>query len=261
MAFVPVNSLEESLMKAASDPAGRPQFYRDFLVSTVYLVQHGVQPPSLHQTVVLEAQQTLKIQNTIHNGVPHVPIFSSLERLQAAITGEVAYIGINAHELLGIVNGSPVLLNPGSDFGKEFSVSEVASLVDGSIWKPTERYVVEKPTKVLLGQPKNYPTQLVQALSRHFATVPEIRKAWLAHYFNPTRDKMPHTLIGIEHSGKWDVIVSSAGMVANGTSIPDPPIDFMHVSESHADDEGVISYFRQSCRPFYAKKKLFGLFG
>jgi hypothetical protein len=39
MSFEPQNALESSLMKAAGDPAHRPQFYRDLLESQIYLIQ------------------------------------------------------------------------------------------------------------------------------------------------------------------------------------------------------------------------------
>lgn len=39
--FEPVNPLEKSLMNAATNPADRPQFYRDLLESEIYLINHN----------------------------------------------------------------------------------------------------------------------------------------------------------------------------------------------------------------------------
>ena len=258
--FDPQNDLERSLVKATTDPAYRPQFYKDFTASDIFIIQHGERPPEAHRRIVLNAGKNIQIKNVEHNGKLYVPIFSSLARLQAALTGEAAYLGINALEFLKITKGSPLLLNPGSAYGKEFTESEVASILDGSIWRPAERYVVEKPTQVMFGQPKNYPKDLTDALGRLFPTIGDVKRAWLAHYFNPQRDEAPHTLIAIEHSGNWEQIAGQAGMVAKDVTIPDPPVDFMEVTVSGTTKGGIEDYFLNELEPFYKKKKLFGLF-
>ncbi|HKV41732.1 MAG TPA: enhanced serine sensitivity protein SseB C-terminal domain-containing protein [Blastocatellia bacterium] len=252
MSFEPCNLLERSLVQAAKDPAHRPQFYKDFVASDIFIIQHGEPPPNSDTRQVLAAGKTIKIEHLEYNGKLYIPIFSSLERLQVALTAEAAYLGINALDFLKMTQGSPLLLNPGSVYGKEFTEPEVASLIDGSIWNPSEQYVVRKPTQVLFGQPKNYPNELVQTLTRLFATMPEIKRAWLAHYFNPERDEKPHTLIAIEHSGQWDRVAGQAGMVAREVRIPDPPVDFMELTGS-GDKGGAEHYFLNSTEPFYKK--------
>lgn len=260
MSFEPRNALEQSLVKAAKDPAHRPQFYEDFLASEIFIIQHGEPPPKEVKRVTISAPTKLQIQNIEHNGKPYIPIFTSLDRLRATLKREATFMGINAREFLNIVKGSAVLLNPGSDYGKEFTASEINSLLDGSVWKPTEQITFQKPTKVLFGQPKNYPKDLTDALSRLFATLPEVERAWLAHFFNPERDEKPHTLIGIEQSGNWDSVVGQAGVVARNVKIPDPPVDFTQVIKGGG--EGLMQdYFLKDTAPFYKKKRLFGLFG
>lgn len=261
MSFEPQNDLERSLVKAATDPAHRPQFYRDFMASDIFIIQHGKQPPDRDGRTVLQEGQNIHIRNIEHNGKPHIPVFSSIERLRTVLTGEAAYLGINALEFLRMTKGTPLLLNPGSDYGKEFTVAELASILDGSIWQPNERYVVQKPTQVMFGQPKNYPTELTEALRRLFPTISEVKRAWLAHYFNPERDEKPHTLIAIEHSGNWEQVAGQAGMVAKDIKIPDPPVDFMQVTQKAPTKGGVEDYFLNELQPFYTKKKFLGLFG
>jgi len=39
------------------------------------------------------------------------------------------------------------VLNPGSDYGKEFLPDEVSRLLDGTIFQPQERHVIERATK------------------------------------------------------------------------------------------------------------------
>ncbi|HWM93939.1 MAG TPA: SseB family protein [Thermoanaerobaculia bacterium] len=72
-------------------------------------------------------------------GRTYVPAFSSLPRLQAALAQERTYFRMAARDFLELTRGADVLLNPGSDYGKELLASEIESLLDGSIFGPTSR--------------------------------------------------------------------------------------------------------------------------
>jgi hypothetical protein len=168
---------------------------------------------------------------------------------------EVGYLALNAIELMKITQGAEFILNPGADFGKEFTKQEIASLIDGSIWQPTEKYVAKEATQVLIGQPKNYPKELVNALMRYFKTQKNVKRAFLAHFINPQRDEKAHTLIAVEFVGDWESIMAGAGIVARDVHVPDPPVDFLPMTGK----DGIEDYFRRDCKPFY-ERKLFGLF-
>ncbi|MHC4131147.1 MAG: enhanced serine sensitivity protein SseB C-terminal domain-containing protein [Planctomycetota bacterium] len=254
MAFKPENKLEKSLIKAANDPVYLPQFYKDFLESNIFIVQEEPLPQKTGSIMLNEGDE-LKIQNIDWNGKPYIPIFSSLTRFQATLQEETGYISLNALEFLKITQGAEVLLNPGSDFGKELTKNEIQSIIDGSIWEPTESYRVEKETEVLIGEPANYPHKLTKALSRLFRNIQEVKRAYLAHFFNPEKDEKAHTLIGIEVSGNWEQVSAQAGLVARDINVPDPPIDFIQITGQGEVDE----YFLDECKPFY-KKKVLGFF-
>lgn len=255
MSFEPQNDLERSLVKASGEPAHRPQFYKDFSNADIFIVQHGAPPPTEHTETTLSVGTTIQIQSIEHNGQPYIPIFSSLMRLQATLSQEVDYLGMNAMELMNLTQGAAMLLNPGSDYGKEFTRSEVASILDGSIWKPTERYTVQKEVKVMLGQPKNFPTELVDALSRFFKKKKQVKRAWIAHIFNPDDGQKQHTLIAVEVSGDFDELSAEAGIVINSVRIPDPPVDVMPITGKG----GLEDYFLKQTKPFYERRFL-GLF-
>lgn len=250
MTFEPQNELERSLIKAADDPAHRPQFYKDFVKSDIFIIQYGVRPEKQGRTVLQEGYQ-LKIQNIDVDGRPHIPIFSSLMRLQAVLREEAGYIALNALEFLKLTQGAELILNPGSDYGKQFTKDEIAQILDGSIWKPQERYTVPKETQVMIGQPANYPEELVSALCSLFEKLKSVKKAYLAHFFNPERDEKAHALIGIEVDGNWDEVIAQAGLVSRDIKIPDPPIDFIQISGKG----GVEDYFLNDCKPFYKRKR------
>ena len=254
MEFIPQNLLEKSLVKAASDPAHRHQFYKDLRQSDFFIIQEGNIPETDRKVILKEGAQ-LQIQNIEHNGKPYIPVFSSLARLQSVLDREMGYIALNAVEFMRIVQGSEIILNPSIPYGKEFVRDEILSIIDGSIFKPTESFVAKKDTQVLIGQPSNYPTELVNALSRYFKKRKEVKNAYLAHFHNPERDEKAHTLVGVEVEGNWDDVMSGVGMIVGDVKIPDPPVDFIQIT----GNGGIEEYFTSSCKPFYRKKR-FGLF-
>lgn len=255
MTFEPVNRLEESLVKAANDPAYRPQFYKDLCASDFFIIEHDKKPPSSSGKITLAEGTLIQIQNIEHNGKLYIPVFSSLTRLQAFLTKESAYLGINALEVMKLTKGAELLLNPGSEYGKEFTKEEIESIVSGSIWKPNERYTVKKDVKVMMGQPKVYPYELVEALTRFFKTKKQVKRAWLTHFFNPDDGQPPHTLILIDVSTGYDEVSAEAGIVIRGVKIPNPPVDFMAITGKG----GIEAHFLNGEKPFYIHH-FFGIF-
>lgn len=247
--FEPENDLEHSLMKAATDPTHRPQFYRDVLTSEVYLVHAGDEPLDIEDGVLQEGTY-LQLQPLEHNGQEWLPIFSSLSRLQEVLQSEATYLQLSARAFFEITRGANVILNPGLDYGKEFTAPEIERMLDGSIFHAGRGYTVEKETQVLIGQPAVYPTELANALSRLFARYKSVRAAYLAHFFNPERDDRPHTLIGIDADEDWEAIVGDAGMVARAVLPQDEVVDFLRVSP---DESGVSQYMLQETKPFYKR--------
>jgi len=253
MAFEPQNDLERSLLRAAADPAHRPQFYRDFAASRIFVINDG-EPLAAEGETTLQEGRSLRLRTIELNGKLYLPIFSSLPRLQALLQEEARYIALNALEFLEITRGADLVLNPGSDYGKEFTAAEVESILDGSIGRPDETYVAQKDTQVLIGQPANYPTELVEALKRLFAARKDVKRAWLAHFCNPERDEKAHTLVALDVTGDWDEVAAAVGIVAQSTPLPDPPVDLMQITGRG----GVEDYFK-SVEPFYERKR-FGIF-
>ena len=254
MTFEPKNRLEESLVRAAADPAHRPQFYKDLIEHDLFIIEEGPPPEKSGQRVLTEGYR-LNVSTMEWNGKSYVPVFTSLPRLQAVLQHEAGYIALNALEFMKITQGANLLLNPGSDYGKELPKEEVASIIDGSIFQPAERFVARKDTRVMIGQPANYPKELIAALTRLFKTYRAVKRAYVAHFFNPECDEKAHTLIAIEVTGDWDSVMAGAGIVAREVPSPDPPTDFVQITGSG----GLEDYFLRDCKPFY-ERRLFGLF-
>jgi hypothetical protein len=248
--FEPDNELERSLMKAASQPAHRAQFYRDFLASDIFILPTG-ELPEIKDGLV-QTDSKLSIQHMEANGKNYLPFFSSLPRLQAAIRGQRNYLKLAVRPFLEMTKGATLLLNPGSDYGKEFLPEEVSQMLDGSIFHP-HGHVVERGTQVLIGQPANYPTELVEALRHLYTKLTKVRAAYLAQYFDPSRDKAPGLLIAIDAEEDLDRIISESGICSQGLTPNHDHIDFVQLRQS-----GLQKHFAQ-VKPFY-KQSVFRRF-
>ena len=256
MSFEPQNDLERSLMKAADDPAHRPQFYRDLAGADLFVVQHGGDLPEQEQPVMLQAGSSVQLRHMERDGKTYLPIFTSLRRLEAVLPDKATYLRMNAREFLKLTRGATLLLNPGSAYGKEITPEEAASFADGSIWQPENSRTVARDTQVLLGQPARYPTELTTALARFFKTKKQVKRAWLAHFHDPSRDEGAHTLVAIEAAGDFAALSAETGIVARNIVVPDPPVDIVAITDEGSPFE---NYFLKQTKPFYARRFL-GLF-
>jgi hypothetical protein len=249
VSFEAQNELEQLLVKAMSDPASRPLFYRELAQSTIFAIQRGV-PPTERQELTVKEGDLIELQQIEHDGKEYIPIFSSLAQLQAVAPDDVAYLELNALDFMKMTLGTPLFLNPGSEYGKEFPPGEVAAILDGSLWQTTEEYEVAQETQIMIGDPATYPDELVSVLKRFFATKPQVNRAWLAHFFNPGDKLPPHTLIALECDGEYRDVLQEAGVAIQGAEVPDPPVDFLPVT----GEGGLEDYFLNEAEPFYERQ-------
>lgn len=252
--YDPQNAFERSLERAVSDPSHRPQFYRDLADAEFFIIQ-AAPPTGRSGHRVTEAEESIQISHIEWNGKSYIPVFSSLKRLEAGLTEPAGFLALNAIEFMKITKGANLLLNPGDAYGKELPAEEISSILDGSIWQPSERWEAQEEEQVLIGKPARYPEELAAALARFFSTQRSVQRAFIAMFFNPERDEKPHTLIAIEVTGEWEPVVAGAGMIAREVSVPDPPVDFMQITGKG----GIEEHFTRGGQPFY-RRKFLGIF-
>lgn len=239
-------------MQAALEPAHRAQFYRDLLASEILILPVG-ELPLIHNGK-FQTGTKLALEHLQVDGRTLLPFFSSLPRVQAAIREEREYLKLGVRPFFEMTTGATLILNPGSDYGKEFLPDEVSRLLDGSMFRPRERHVVEHATQVLIGQPAKYPTKLVESLQRLYARLPKVRAAYLAQCFDPSRDEAPGLLIAIDAADDLESIVSESGICAQGLTPDHDHLDFVQLQQS-----GLEPHFSQT-KPFYKRtffKRLF----
>ena len=241
MTFAPENELEAALVAAATNPDARPRFYEVLLRSDLVVIDED--PP----------------RKVAIDGAPHSAVFSSAARIAAGVIGgdTVRHRAVNARTLFGAIGSQPVILNPGSAFGKKFTPEEMAQMVDGSIFAPRETLVVPDDREVMLGQPANYPTHVTDPIAAFFKTKSEVRAAYLAHMFDPESGDEAHTLIGvdIEDDANFEKLMGEAAIVVGAVAQKGEVVDFCRIIPG----EGVSEYMTKETKPFY-RRKVFGLF-
>ncbi|ANI31219.1 endopeptidase IV [Yersinia entomophaga] len=253
------NELEKLLKLAASESIHRPAFFRALLDATVLVLGDSGQESQ-------DGEMTFSAGNGVNilhwekqGGELTIPFFSSLETLQQAISQsegekEQPFVAMPVRVLFEMTQGASLFLNPKTEYGKEFYPEEVAMLLaNGGVAKPTEM-VVDKETQILLGQPEEYPSVIVDALTKLFSQRKPVRRAFLALMHDKSVDEKPNLLIGLEVDGseeEIEILIQEAGHIASEHAPDDSPVDFCVVSEK---ERGVSHYLTTHTQPFYQRK-------
>jgi len=250
--FVPENALEVALVAAMTDPAARPDFYEVLMSSDLFVIDEDPGDRHSGQHTILKEKQ-LRIRNVDVEGIPHVPIFSSPARIRMMVRSQVHYIGMSAPKLFGIVGRNHLVLNPGFHCSKQFTPAEIGALLDGSLFAPRSKEVVQNDRKVLLGQPAAYPTRLDEALAAFFRRRREVRAEYLAQWLDPGLGGSVHMLIGIDSKGDFERLIGEASLVLDQGGKAGDVVDFIRI-----DTSDISRYMIKETKPFY-RRKILGL--
>jgi len=133
--FEPANDLEQTLVRAATDPAARPDFYRRLLAGEIYVLAEDA-PLADGLTSKPAAGDAPFITWESPSG-PYVPLFSSrarvdeIGRLRERTYGFVALQGKIAFARLAREKCA-AFLNPGFASGKQFGRDVIDRLAGGT---------------------------------------------------------------------------------------------------------------------------------
>jgi hypothetical protein len=133
--FTPANDLEETLVRAATDPAARPEFYRRLLAAEIYLLTDDARLADGQTSKPAGADAKLITWESPSG--PYVPLFSSrarvdeIGRLRERTYGFVAMPGKAAFARLAQEKRA-AFLNPGFASGKQFVLDVIDRLAGGA---------------------------------------------------------------------------------------------------------------------------------
>jgi len=245
----PQNPLETALARAADEPATRPEFYRVLLESEIYIIGHIDAPGEGLATIPAGAKLSI-VNMKKKDGTPFVPFFSSLEALQRTLKEEARFVAMPARSFFEVTRGSTLILNPAASYGKEFFSNEIDAILATGLNHVATQRVVKKATKVLLGQPANYPSEMVSALTGLLAKHTNIKTAYLCLMHDPEAMPAPTLIVGLAGDGDIKTAIREAGSVAADTAPRGEPVDFVELKRG---DTGISEYFFQSVKPFYER--------
>ncbi len=215
--FQPRNHLERLLVRASTEPAARPEFLRAVMDCTLCVIgQVGDGPPAEEERRVVRKGELLHILMISYQGRSVLAVFSSPERVAEFAPGST-YVAMTARELLENIGSQELLLNPGSAYGKHFLAEEIQGLLDGSAFPPRQRWVAEEDTRMQIGRPAKYPTQLVEELRALFERRGDVTRAYVALILIPSRSATPNYFVAIEADGDLAAIAADCGIVASAT--------------------------------------------
>jgi hypothetical protein len=246
-AFDNENRLETVLRKAATEAAYRPEFYKRLLSEKLVVLTDKTNLPDGVQA--LEKDTNVNIVS-LKNG--KIPVFTSTGKIfdKGIIKEEVPFLEMKGEDLFNLAKGATFVLNPYSDYGKELLPNEIESILNRTLLTDgRKRIVVEKETKVQLGQPANYPTDIVHSLKILFANKPTVKKAYLGWIFNPSFGEPPHYIFALDIEGEIQSITNEAGFTAKQFLKSDDIIDFIQID----DKSGLSDYFVNQTTPFYER--------
>jgi len=252
------NELERLLRLSVTEAAYRPAFYQTLLEATVFVLGDAGQQDDVVSEEITAGSELNLLHWEKQDGSSIIPFFSSLDVLERAAAGESpdqqGFVALPARVLFEMTQGEELFLNPKSEYGKELYPSEITMLLNtGGLNAPTE-LVLDADSQLLIGQPEEYPSAMVDALTTLFSQKKPVRRAFLALIHDKTVDEQPNLLVGVEADGteaEIDALIREAGNVASETSPDDLPVDFCIVNEK---ERGISHYLISHTQPFYQRK-------
>lgn len=246
----PENKLESLLRLATTEPAHRPEFCKVLMQSPLIVL--GESGDQLEGEKNLEEGSSLSIQHwEKEDGSSVIPVFTSLEAMQASIEADESYLEIPAQALFEMTLGTILMLNPDSKFGKELLPEEIESLLAGGLGQHAIERTIPEQTEVMIGEPEQYPARLVDSLTTLFSKHNNIKAAYLGLIHDAGQDEQPNLIIGLQGEGDLNAVIQEAGAVAWDTTEEDEAVDFMIIEQG---DEGIAEYFFNETKPFYERR-------
>lgn len=229
-------------MFAADNPTSHPEFYKKLIASNVFVIGFSGSEDEGVETIPAAAKLSI-VKWEKDDGTPIIPFFTSLEALQRTLKEESKYVALPAKSLFEITLGTFFVLNPVSPYGKEFFPNEIQALLETGMSQAPQTREVQKETQVLLGQPANYPSEMVSALTALLAKHSAVKAAYLCLMHDPSSAEKPSLVIGFEGETDLGEAMKEAGSVAADTAPKGELVDFVVLKKVEA---GISDYMFKS---------------
>jgi hypothetical protein len=231
--FEPENEIERLLVRAASDPFARAAFTRALMDAQIFLVMvpDGPVEQQPDGSVKVPEGTKLALPSASRGAVKLLPFFSSPTRAGTWFKGEYIVVPDKTRDLFIRYSSAPFVLNPASDYGKEFTSDEVKRLLSGHFDDGPATEVIQKQEQVLLSHPDKVPTRLIAALGRELGALKSVRGAWLMQAMRAGQSA--HSwMLGVDNMGSWQDVQAAIGRALAGGQLLDRELDAMPLDHS-----------------------------
>jgi len=234
--FEPENDIERALTKAATEPAARPEFLRalmDAEILMAFTVVSGALEYGKDGGVTIPEGTQLALATAVRGDEELIAFFTAPSRARAWFPGEHIVAPQTTRELFTAHRDASFVLNPGADYGKEFTPAEVERLLAGDFTDGRQSIVVEKETPVLLGHPKESPHALIAALARELGAVAAVRGAWLMlGMISGTDMNRQSWMLGVDFTGDWAAIQAAIDRATADGALGQDVLNAVQLDES-----------------------------
>jgi hypothetical protein len=230
----PVNALEAAIADVLED-RGDGQRVLSLLWTSPVMIQQSRDPgePDELQLVTVEDEE----------GKLYLPVYSSADRMEAALPEGADYVAIRIADLAGgWPEGVAIAVNPGDEFGFVAEFEDVMAAAESSGAADNE---------IIVGEPADEPSEALSKLADLLRSVDEVTRAHRVQFVDPRVTFEPQLAIGLElapGADQQEVLQRVLARSQEEIEI-DRPTVFIPVSES-ADDP-LSSYMRERDQPFY----------
>ena len=230
--FEPENDIERLLMRASADPAERPAFARALMDAQIVLVlvPDGPIASGPDGNAVIPEGTKMTLPSAVRGEERLIPFFTARSRAQAWYRNDHVAVPERVRDLFARYPGAPFVLNPGSDYGKDFTPGEVAQMLAGDFdLSGPQAVTTQAPQQVMLAHPSEIPAALIEALARELAAVKSVRGAWLMLAMRGGESEQSW-MLGVDHGGAWQEVrdaISRAlvGDILGGRMLDAMPLD------------------------------------
>lgn len=230
--FEPENDIERLLVRASAEPAARPDFARALMDAQIVLVlvPDGPITSGPDGNAVIPEGTKMTLPSAVRGEQKLIPFFTARSRAQAWYREDHVAVPERVRDLFARYPGAPFVLNPGSDYGKDFTPGEVARLLAGEFEMAAPQTVTTTaPEQIMLVQPKEIPAALIEALAREFAGLKALRGAWLMLAQRSGQSEQSW-MLGVDYPGPWlevrDAISRAlVGDILGGRMLDAMPLD------------------------------------
>ena len=184
--FEPENDIERLLMRASAEPAERPAFARALMDAEIFLVlvPEGGDPivPGPDGNAVIPEGTKMTLPSAVRGEERLIPFFTApIAGARLVQERPRRRCRTRTRDLFARYPGAPFVLNPGSDYGKDYTPGEVAADAGGRFRpeRPADCHRRRRRSRSCWRIPRKSRPHLIEALAREFAGLKSVRGAWL----------------------------------------------------------------------------------